>query len=150
MPQSLARVLIHLVFSTKNRESLLPRDPFIELHAYIAGIFADRKCHMIEMNNMLDHVHILFDLHRTTDIANVVMHVKKGSSRWLKEQGKRFNAFDWQDGYGAFSIGQSQRFDTAAYIKNQQEHHRLRSFQEEFREFLMLNEIPYDERYVWD
>jgi REP element-mobilizing transposase RayT len=78
MPQSLARILIHLVFSTKDREPLLPREPFEPLHTYCRGILKDVKCHLIEMNNVADHVHVLFDLHRTADIANVVMHLKKG------------------------------------------------------------------------
>jgi REP element-mobilizing transposase RayT len=84
MAQTLAKILIHLVYSTKGRQPLLPHDPFPELHKFARGIFVDRKCHMIEMNNVADHVHILFDLHRTEALANVVMHVKKGTSRWLK------------------------------------------------------------------
>src|SRR5262245_10234443 len=109
VPQSLAKLLIHLVFSTKHRQLLLPYEPYKELHSYAQGIFAERKCHLLEMNNVADHVHMLFDLHRTATIADVVMHVKKGTSRWLKEQSARFNGFDWQDGYGAFSLGQSQK-----------------------------------------
>lgn len=93
---------------------------------------------------------VLFDLHRTATIADVVMHVKKGTSRWLKEQSTRFVGFDWQDGYGAFSLGMSQQNATVVYIRNQQEHHRLRSFEEEFRELLQRYEIEFDERYVWD
>jgi hypothetical protein len=77
------------------------------------------------------------------------MHLKKGSSRWIKEQDKRYNAFDWQDGDGAFSVGLLQAADVAAYIKGQQEHHRVRSFKEEFREFLQRHGIAFDERYVW-
>jgi putative transposase len=150
MPQSLAKILVQLVFSTKHRRPILPPDPFIALHKYARGIFDEQKCHMIEMNNVSDHVHILFDLHRTASISNVVMHVKKGSSRWLKEQAPEFQAFDWQDGYGAFSLGLSQRDDAIAYIRDQQNHHRQRSFQDEFRDFLRRYEVEFDERYVWD
>ena len=102
------------------------------------------------MNNVADHVHVLFDLHRTEALANVVMHVKKGTSRWLKEQSPDFQRFDWQDGYGAFSVGRSQRDEVVAYIRNQQRHHPRVSFQDEFRKFLESYEIEYDERYVWD
>lgn len=104
----------------------------------------------VDMNNGADHVHILFDLHRTASVSDVVMHVKKGTSRWLKEQGPEFAGFDWQNGYGAFSLGLSQRETTVAYIRGQQEHHRKQIFQDEFREFLRRYEIEYDEHYVWD
>ena len=150
MPQSLAKVLIHLVYSTKHRRPMLPAEPFEDLHRYARGILLDRKCHLIEMNNVADHVHLLFDLHRTAMLADVVMHVKKGTSRWLKGQGAGFQGFDWQDGYGAFSLGPSQRDDAAAYIRGQQEHHRARPFQDEFRKFLRRHDIEFDERYVWD
>jgi len=92
----------------------------------------------------------LFELHRTEALSNVVMHVKKGTSRWLKEQSLDFRAFDWQEGYGAFSIGRSQRDDLVAYIRNQQRRRARISFQDEFRKFLDSYEIEYDERYVWD
>lgn len=150
MAQSLSRVLVHLVFSTKHRSLLLPQEPFEALHKYAFGIFKDQKCHMIEMNNVADHVHILFDLHRTAAISDVVMHVKKGTSRWLKEQSNQFKDFDWQDGYGAFSIGLSQRGAGVDYIRSQQRRHARLSFQDELRTLLRKYEIEYDERYVWD
>lgn len=150
MPQSLAKIYIHLVFSTKNRHSFLPRDPFGDLHKYARGIFQDLKCHLLEMNNVVDHVHMIFDLHRTVDIAEVVMHVKKGTSRWLKEQSHQFDKFSWQDGYGAFSLGQSQLPAAIEYLCAQQERHRRVSFQDEFRSLLEAYEIDFDERYVWD
>jgi putative transposase len=150
MPQSLARVFIHLVFSTKRRAPLLPQTPFAGLHSYAHGIFEKQKCHLIEMNNVSDHVHALFDLHRTEALSDVVMHVKKGTSRWLKEQGTEFAHFDWQDGYGAFSIGRSQRDEVLAYIRNQQEHHPRVSYEDEFRKLLKAYEIEFDERYVWE
>jgi REP element-mobilizing transposase RayT len=150
MAQSLAKVLIHLVFSTKHRAPLLPATPYADLHAYVQGIFKQQKCHLIEMNNVADHVHALFDLHRTEALSHLVMHVKKGTSRWLKEQAPEFRGFDWQEGYGGFSIGRSQRDEVVAYIKDQQQRHQHVSFQEEFRKFLQSYEIEYDERYVWD
>jgi REP element-mobilizing transposase RayT len=88
MAQSLAKILIHLVFSTKRRAPLLPGTPFKELQAFAQGIFKTQKSHLIEMNNVVDHVHILFELHRTEALSHVVMHVKNGTSRWLKEQSK--------------------------------------------------------------
>ena len=150
MAQSLSKILIHLVFSTKDRTPLLPQAPYTGLQGYAQGIFKTQKCHLIEMNNAADHVHILFDLHRTEALSNVVMHVKKGTSRWLKEQSRDFKNFDWQEGYGAFSVGRSQRDELVAYIQKQQQHHRRLSFQDEFRKFLDSYEIEYDERYVWE
>jgi putative transposase len=150
MAQSLASVLIHLVYSTKGRAPLLPHARFAGLHGYAHGIFEDQKCRLIEINNVSDHVHALFDLHRTKALSDVVMHVKKGTSRWLKEQGPEFEEFDWQDGYGAFSVGRSQREELVAYIRNQQRRHRRVSYQDEFRKLLKVYEIEFDERYVWD
>ena len=150
MAQSLSKVLIHLIFSTKRRLALLPKTPFTDLHAYAQGIFKKQKCHMIEMNNVVDHVHILFELHRTEALFDVVMHVKKGTSRWLKQQSPEFRGFDWQEGYGAFSLGRSQRDDVAVYIRKQQQRHARISYQDEFRKFLKSYEVQFDERYVWD
>lgn len=149
MAQSLAKVLIHLVFSTKHRQPLLPLTPYADLHAYAQGILIKQKCHLIEMNNVADHVHLLFDLHRTEALSNLVMHLKKGTSRWLKEQSHEFRDFDWQEGYGAFSVGRSQREELIMYIRNQQQHHAEVTFQDEFRKFLIAYEIGFDERYVW-
>jgi REP element-mobilizing transposase RayT len=150
MAQSLSKVLIHLVFSTKRRAPMLPPTPYAALHAYAQGIFKTQKCHLVEMNNVADHVHALFDLHRTAALADVVKHVKKGTARWLKEQSPEFRDFDWQEGYGAFSVGRSQRDELVAYIRNQQRRHARVSFQDELRKFLISYEIEYDERYLWD
>ena len=150
MAQSLARVLIHLVFSTKRRALLLPQTPFVGLHDYAGGIFKQQKCRLIEMNNVADHVHAVFELHRTEALSDVVMHVKKGTSRWLKEQGTEFAQFDWQEGYGAFSIGRSQLEQVVSYIRGQQRRHRRVSYEDEFRKLLKVYEIEFDERYVWD
>src|SRR5262245_51143824 len=102
------------------------------------------------MNNVADHVHILFDLHRTEALSSVVMHVKKGTSRWLKEQSPDYRDFDWQEGYGAFSIGRSQRDSLIDYIRNQQRRHVRLSFQDEFRKLLTIYEIDFDERFLWN
>jgi putative transposase len=150
MPQSHSKILIHLIFSTKHRAPLLPQTPFTALHAYAQGILKTQKCHLIEMNNVADHVHVLFDLHRTEVLSDVVMHLKKGTSRWLKEQSENFQDFDWQEGYGAFSIGRSQREEVADYIRQQQERHPRFSYKDELRQFLQSYDIEYDERYLWD
>ena len=150
MAQSLSKILVHLVFSTKHRVPLLPQTPFKELHKYAQGIFKKQKNHLIEMNNVADHVHILFELHRTEALSNVVMHVKKGTSRWLKSHSSSFAEFDWQEGFGAFSIGRSQRDEVITYIRKQQQRHPRISYQDEFRRFLTNYEIEYDEQYLWN
>jgi putative transposase len=148
MPQSLAKVLVHLVFSTKNRERLVPRDLLPHLHAYLVGILANLKCPSLQTGGTPDHVHTLFNLGRTAALSEVVEELKKSSSKWMKTQ--RVPTFAWQAGYGAFSVSESQVAVVVRYIQNQEEHHRVVSFQEEVRRFLDEHRIAYDERYIWD
>lgn len=150
MPQSLAKNLIHLVFSTKERRPFLEDAIRQEFHNYAAGILKDLDSPAIIMNSVPDHVHILFNLHRTKALADVVMETKRGTSKWIKTKGNQFALFQWQNGYGAFSISQSAVRDVTEYIRNQEEHHRKVTFQDEFRTFLKRYEIEFDERYVWD
>jgi len=150
MPQSLARLHIHLIFSTKNRERVLHDQIRGPLHAYMATVLQNLGCPPDLINSMEDHVHILFELGRTVAVSAAVEQVKKSSSKWIKTQGPEFNAFAWQAGYGAFSVSESNVAAVRDYIANQQEHHRDRSFQEEYRIFLNRHKITFDERYVWD
>ncbi len=148
MPQSLANVLIHLVFSTKNREPTIAHERLSQLHAYIVGILDNLQCPSLRTGGIADHVHSLFSLHRTVAIADVVEEVKKGSSKWMKQQG--VPNFAWQAGYAAFSVSESQRAAVIRYIEKQEEHHKQHSFQEELRAILTLHGVGYDERYIWD
>jgi putative transposase len=151
MPQSLAKVLIHTVFSTKNREPLLfDRELRDELLRVMGGILSNLDCQPILMGGVEDHVHLLSALSRTIDIADMVKEVKRGSSLWIKTQDASLQDFAWQSGYGVFSIGFSQIPDVKRYIANQEEHHRRVTFQDEFRQLLTKYEIDFDERYVWD
>ena len=97
-----------------------------------------------------DHIHLVCSLGRTVTVATLLEEVKKSTSKWIKTKGEQYAHFSWQAGYGAFSIGQSQLDAVRQYIAGQREHHRKRTFQEEFREFLAKYNVPYDERYVWD
>jgi|SRR5689334_15031502 len=148
MPQSLAKVLIHVVFSTKERRPFL-RDTVLraELHSYIGGILNQLDCQSIAVGGVEDHVHGLACLSRTRPVAEMV---KRGSSLWIKQKEPTLAEFAWQSGYGAFSIGFSQVAALRRYIAGQEEHHRSQSFQDEFRQFLKRYEIAYDARYVWD
>jgi putative transposase len=150
MPQSLARNLIHLVFSTKNREPVLAEAVRLPLCAYASAVLRELDSNVIAMNAWRDHVHILFTLSKNHSLAQVVMEVKRATSKWIKKQGMESAKFHWQSGYGAFSIGQSGVEEVKTYIANQAEHHRVKSFEEEFRSFLKRYEIEFDERYIWD
>ena len=150
MPQSLAKIYVHLVFSTKHRERVLPDDIRPRLHSYMGGILNGLGCSPIEINTEPDHAHVLFLLSRTEALSDVVGHLKKSSNAWLREQSPAFSDFFWQAGFGAFSVSKSQVDEVRAYIQTQREHHRVKSFQEELRAFLTAFEVEYDERYVWD
>ena len=148
MPQSLANVLIHLIFSTKNREPVIPPDLTSPLHGYIVGILDKLGSRSIQTAGTRDHVHVLFLQWRTLAIAKVVEEVKKSSSKWMKGQGVR--SFTWQAGYAVFSVSESQKAAVVRYIQRQEAHHRRVGFQDEMREFLVRHGVSYDERYVWD
>lgn len=150
MSQSLARNVIHLIFSTKNRRPLLTDIVRSELHSYAIGIMADVNCFVLAINSVTDHMHILFELNKTLPLATAVQNVKQGTSRWLKTKSPNLQDFQWQNGYGAFSVSASNIDDVVKYIANQQEHHRTRSFQDELRAFLTRNNIKFDEQYLWD
>ena len=150
MPQSLSSILIHLIFSTKNREPFISEAIEKELHPYMAKIFRELKSPSLTIGGTDDHVHILFSLGRTITIADLVEEVKTESSKWIKTKGQEFENFHWQRGYGAFSIGQSQVASLKRYIARQRIHHQRVTFQDEYRKFLESYGLDYDERYVWD
>jgi putative transposase len=151
MSQSLAKIIVHTVFSTKDRTSFL-RDRMLreELHRYLGGILKQHDCQPIIVGGVEDHVHLLSTLSRTCEPAMMVKEVKRGSSLWIKERDPAMRPFAWQNGYGIFSIGFSQIEDVKRYVLKQEDHHRKVSFQEEFRNFLKKYDIEFDERYVWD
>jgi REP element-mobilizing transposase RayT len=148
MPQSLARNVIHLVFSTKNREPFITPAIRARLHAYLAGTANELGCHAIKVGGVADHVHILFALAKTLSLSKAVEEIKKSSSKWMKENG--VPRFYWQNGYGAFSVSADDEEAVAWYVANQEDHHRETSFQDEFRGLLRTHRIEWDERYVWD
>jgi REP element-mobilizing transposase RayT len=151
MPQSLAKILVHTVFSTKDRHPFL-RDNALreELHRYLGGILTNLDCQPIIVGGIEDHVHLLCALPRTCEAAEMVKEVKRGSSLWIKTRSSDLQDFAWQNAYGIFSIGFSQIESVRIYIACQEEHHLKISFQDEFRRLLKRYEIEFDERYVWD
>lgn len=150
MPQSLARILVHIIFSTKNRSPFIQLGIEKELFAYQAAVLRNCGSPALIINGTEDHVHILCSLSRTMAISDLVAEVKKRSSKWIKTKGEVHVGFAWQNGYGAFSIGESAVAELKRYIARQKEHHRRRSFQEEFRAILKQYGVEYDEKYVWD
>jgi REP element-mobilizing transposase RayT len=148
MPQSLVKILVHVVFSTKNRVNFI--DPQIEngLFGYIHGIIDNSKSKLILANGTWDHIHMLISLGRTMDVSKLIGVIKRESSVWMKDNGE--SRFYWQEGYGAFSIGQSQVPAVMKYIASQKAHHAKQDFQDEFRGLLDRYQVEYDERYVWD
>jgi len=150
MPQSLARLHIHVIYSTKHRERLITDAVRDSLHAYMATVLQNVGCAPVLINSVPDHVHLLFELARTLSISQAVEEVKKSSSKWLKSQGAPFGHFAWQAGYGAFAVSESIVPAVRDYILRQPEHHRTKSFQEEYRAFLAKHRVAFDERYVWD
>lgn len=148
MPQSLAKIYVHLAFSTLNREPCLNNSVRSGLFAYLAGILPHHDCPVVKVGGVADHAHVLFVLGRTIMLSKAVEELKKGSSKWLKTQG--LPAFAWQAGYGAFSVSASQVEVVSAYIANQEEHHRKTTFQDEFREFCRRYGVELDGRYAWD
>jgi putative transposase len=150
MAQSLANVLVHLVFSTKNRVPLILPEIDGELHAYLATICGAHHCPAHRIGGDCDHVHIACSLSRTVALARLLEELKSSSSKWIKTKGTAYAGFAWQAGYGAFSVGQSQLAALKAYISRQREHHRKQTFQDEYRDFLRQYQVDFDERYVWD
>ena len=152
MPQSLAKVAFHLVFSTKNRTSWLQGQELRrELFAYMATILRNNvDSPAILINGVEDHVHVLGLLSRKFAIMDVVQEAKTETSKWLKKQSPALSTFAWQAGYGIFSVSESNIPAVKSYIEKQEVHHRRMSFQDEFRELCKRHGIEWDERYVWD
>ena len=150
MAQSLSRLHVHLIFSTKNREPILRDVVRDDLHRYMAEVLQNKGCPVVIINSTADHVHILFELGRTVSVGGAVEEVKTSSSKWMKTQGLDLARFAWQAGYGAFAVSESNVTAVRDYISNQEERHRTKTFQEEYRAFLERHKVAFDERYVWD
>ena len=147
MPQSLVKILVHVVFSTKNRVDLIHPEIEPAMYAYIHGIVENNGSKLIIGNGTPNHGHLLISMGKTIDVSGLVGKIKRGSSLWMKQHEK---AFYWQEGYGAFSIGESQVMRVVKYIENQKPHHERQEYKDELRGLLDRYKVEYDERYVWD
>jgi REP element-mobilizing transposase RayT len=148
MPQSLAKVYIHIVFTTKTGFPFIAESVRPELHSYLIGTLSKMSIFTYEIYANPDHIHILCTLPRTLTMANLISKIKTSSSKWIKTKG--IHDFDWQDGYGIFSVSSSKVAIVENYIRKQPEHHKQANYKDELRQFFKEYEIDYDERYVWD
>jgi len=148
MANSYVRILFHCVWSTKNRQPLISRSWETALWKYLAGTAKRNAIHPIEIGGYTNHIHALVEPGKNVPVPRVLEIMKGGSSRWINETGKSAFQFRWQDGYGAFTVSPSQMTKVQRYIRNQGEHHRTISFEEEYRRLLNSHDIHFDERYV--
>ena len=150
MAQTLVNLLVHVIFSTKNREPFITEAVEADLYAYLGGILKNNQCRLLAAGGAEDHVHLLISQSKNIALSELLMDLKKDSSVWIKQKGKSFQNFHWQDGYAGFSISKSDVPGLKKYIANQKEHHRKRTFQEELIQFLNEFEMEYNERYLWN
>lgn len=151
MPQSLSNVILHIIFSTKDRSPFLDQGIRERMHRYLATLCRDLDSTCYKVGGVADHVHIVTSLPRILTQSKLLEDIKKKSSKWIKGEGSSdHRSFAWQRGYGAFSVSPSQLDGVVHYVADQEEHHRTISFQDEYRRFLAKHGVDYDERYVWD
>ena len=147
MPHTFTNLLMHIIFSTKDRAPLITADLKPQLHAYMGGIIRELKGKAFIINGTSDHVHLLIGISPSLSLADTMRVLKTNSSRWAHESSRV--AFNWQSGYGAFSVSQSNMQTVAEYIAHQEEHHRKLTFQDEYIIFLRKHGISYDESNLW-
>jgi len=150
MSQSLSQVIIHVIFSTKDRRPWLDLAIRPRMHGYLATTCRDCHCEAYRVGGVADHVHLAVRLARTITQADLLEKIKKTSSSWIKTQAPQYGDFSWQVGYGSFSVGWSQLEDLVRYIDSQEQHHHRQTFQEEFLNMIKKYHVQFDERYLWD
>jgi REP element-mobilizing transposase RayT len=149
MANSFLSLQVHVVFSTKNRERWISPQVESEVWAYLSGIIKNQGGKALQIGGIEDHVHLLLTMPATLALSNLVKCIKGDSSKWISQTWPSMREFRWQDGYGAFTVGQSQIADTIAYIKNQRQHHQRKSFEEEYKAFLKVHGIEAEDKYIF-
>lgn len=149
MANSYHQIYIHVVFSTKNRERLIREPLKTDLLKYINGIIQNNESKPISLNSHLDHVHLLIGLSPKVSISDLIRDIKSNSSKWVNENRKSLGKFSWQSGYGCFSVSRSNLKAVIEYIENQEEHHSVKSFKDEYLELLKRHGIDYNIDYVF-
>jgi putative transposase len=150
MPQSLSQIILHIIFSTKNRKPWIHEKVISEMHSYLAETSRDQGWECYRVGGVADHVHLLVRQPRTAKVSDFIGHLKRNATKWMHTKGSEYKDFAWQDGYGAFSIGYSQLESVINYIDRQKQHHQKFTFEEEYKLVLQKYNIHYDEKYVWD
>jgi putative transposase len=150
MAQTMVEILVHVIFSTKNRENLIKPEIETELWAYIGGILRKHESVLLSANGTENHVHLLILQSKKIALSDMVREVKKASSLWIKTKDEAFDNFHWQTGFGAFSVSKLQVETVKKYIAKQKEHHKKQTSDEEYREFLERYSLDFDERYFLD
>ncbi len=143
------QLLFHIVFATKNREKTIVYEQKQQLYSYIWGVLKNNNCHLYRINGVEDHIHILTHVHPTISISNLIKDIKVSSSIWIKEQSLLPDFTNWQEGYGAFSCSYKEKDRLIDYIKNQEQHHKKFSFEDEYRTLLEEYGIKFDEKYLF-
>jgi putative transposase len=150
MAQTLIKLYVHVIFSTKNRANTISPEVEDSLYGYIGGILNNHQSKLLIANGTANHSHLLISLSKNVLLPDIVGSIKRDSSKHIKTIDNQFRNFQWQDGYAAFSVGHTQIGDVKRYIANQKAHHQKQAFEDEMRMFFKKYEIEYDERYVWD
>ncbi len=150
MANTYTQISIHAVFAVQGRENIITKDWRDNLHRYIAGIIKEEGAKMLAVGGWKDHVHIFYGLQPSMSISDFMRIVKGNSSKWINENKLVKGKFNWQEGYGAFSFSKSQRDNVINYIMKQEEHHKTKSFREEYHEMLNNFDIEFDERYLFE
>ncbi len=149
MANTFTQIHIQVVFSVQNRYCIIRKNWEEELYKYITGILTNNGHKVLAINGMPDHIHILFGMRPVQSLSDLMQDIKGSSSTWINNKKLAAGHFSWQEGFGAFSYGKSQIPRVIKYILNQKEHHKTRTFTEEYLDFLDKFEIPYDERYIF-
>ncbi len=149
MSQSLSKIYVHAVWHIKTTSVTILEETDEELYAYLGGCLRGLECLPIIINGVANHVHLLFVLSKSHSIADVIHDVKINSSKWIKTQSPYYRTFAWQTGYGAFSVSEAAKERVKRYIKNQKEHHRQKTFEEEYIRILQQNHIEYKDEYIF-
>jgi putative transposase len=150
MPNTYSQIYIQMVFAVKGRQSLIPKEHREEIHKYITGIVQKREHKMLSIFCMPDHSHVLVGLQPSVSVSDLVRDIKSVSSKFITDKQFVKGKFNWQEGFGAFSYSRSQIDSVIKYVLNQEEHHKKKSFKEEYIDFLKKFEIEYDEKYLFE
>lgn len=148
MSQSLCKIYLHIIFHVKTNSPLIEQEHIEQMHKYIGKLVNTTGCQVLRVGGTENHVHALVMLSNTETVSHIVEEMKRNSSRWIKTLSPKYVKFEWQGGYAAFSVSQSQVDTVLEYIGNQIEHHKRQSFEDEYLSLLRLHKIEYDERYV--